>query len=144
MVKLSVSQAARRLGVKRQEIQEQINSGKLQTHEGYVTTDSLRLAYPQNTLQSEQDRRLIKLQQIKDDAIYKSGASDSIHDENEQALMATIAALKTKLYKEKLKNEHYGFVFEELSERLSTLEQHCHAKDKESLHQLQKWVGPQH
>lgn len=69
MVKLSVSQAARRLGVKRQEIQEQINSGKLQTHEGYVTTDSLRLAYPKNTLQSEQDRRLIKLQQIKDDAI---------------------------------------------------------------------------
>jgi hypothetical protein len=46
MVKLSVSKAARMLGISRFDIQDQINSGKLQTHEGYVTIDSLRLAYP--------------------------------------------------------------------------------------------------
>ena len=44
MVKLSVSQAARQLGISRGDIQNQINLGKLQTHEGYVTTESILLA----------------------------------------------------------------------------------------------------
>ena len=64
MVKLSVSKAARMLGISRFDIQGQINSGKLQTHEGYVTTDSLRLAYPNTNLHSEQDKRIQKMQQI--------------------------------------------------------------------------------
>ena len=58
MIKLSVSQAARRLGISRREIQQQINNGTLHTHEGYVTTDSIRLAYPKSNLYSEQDKKL--------------------------------------------------------------------------------------
>jgi len=64
MVKLSVSKAAKILGISRFDIQDQINSGKLQTHEGYVTVDSLRLAYPSLSFDSEQDKRLKKMQQI--------------------------------------------------------------------------------
>jgi len=78
MVKLSVSQAARQLGISRGDIQNQINLGKLQTHEGYVTTDSIRLAYPSHGLSSEQDRHIQKMQQIKDDAMFKAGADGAI------------------------------------------------------------------
>ncbi len=140
MVKLSVSQAARKLGVSRGDIQDQINSGKLQTHEGYVTTDSIRLAYPSASLHSEQDKHIRRMQQIQADAIYKSGSVDSVVKENEKAFKSVIASLKTKLYQEKLRIEHYEMVFAELSERLDVLEKCCHSQDKEALHQLQGWV----
>ena len=143
MIKLSVSQVARKLGVSRTHIQDQINTGKLQTHEGYVTTDSIRLAYPNKSLHSEQDRHLQKMQQIKNDAMFKAGAVDTIKRENEQALMTAVTNLKSKLYKEELKNEHYAMVFEELGERLDTLEKCCHSQDKEPLHKLQTWVNKQ-
>ena len=118
MIKLSVSKAARILGISRVDIQAQINSGKLQTHEGYVTTDSLRLAYPNTSLHSEQDDRLKKMQQIKDDAMFKSSFSAFTQSENEKSLMEIVASLKTKIYKEEIKNQHYEMVFEELGERL--------------------------
>ncbi|MDC9726240.1 MAG: hypothetical protein PSN35_00190 [Candidatus Thioglobus sp.] len=143
MVKLSVSQAARRLGLSRANIQEQINSGKLQTHEGYVTTDSIRLAYPNHSLHSERDLHLQKMQRIKADAMYKAGAADTIKQENEQALMTIIASLKSKLYKEELKNKHYQLVFLELGERLELLEKCCHQQDKQPLNELQSWVDQQ-
>lgn len=143
MIKLSVSQAARRLGVSRTHIQEQINSGKLQTHEGYVTIDSIRLAYPSTSLHSEQDVHMQKLQKIKSDAIYKAGAADTIKQENEQALMTIIASLKSKLYQEKLKNQHFQLTFSELGERLEVLEKCCHEEDKQPLVDLQSWVERQ-
>ncbi|TEU20141.1 MAG: hypothetical protein E3I13_03850 [Gammaproteobacteria bacterium] len=144
MVKLSVSKAARMLGISRFDIQAQINSGKLQTHEGYVTTDSLRLAYPNISLHSEQDKRLEKMQQIKNDAVYKSGSVDTAHAENEKTYISAIAVLKSRLYKEEIKNQHYEVVFEELSGKLAILEEHCHSEDKEYLHKIQTWVGKQH
>ncbi len=144
MVKISVSKAARMLGISRFDIQMQINSGKLQTHEGYVTTDSLRLAYPNVSLNSEQDKRIQKMQQIKENAIYKVGAVDTAHAENEKAYIGAIATLKSRLYKEEVKNQHYEHVFEELSERLIILEDHCHSENKEYLHKIQEWVGKQH
>ena len=145
MVKLSVSKAAKMLGISRFDIQAQINSGKLQTHEGYVTVDSLRLAYPSLSFDSEQDKRLKKMQQIKDDAIFKVGSVDAAQSENEKALKSVISTLKTKLYKEEIKNQHYEVVFEELTERLAILEEQCHSdEDKAPLHQLQDWVGKQH
>ncbi len=143
MIKLSVSQAARRLGVSRAHIQDQINLGKLQTHEGYVTTDSIRLAYPAYNLHSEQELHLQKMQQIKADAMYKAGAADTIKQENEQALIATITALKSKLYKEEVKNQHYQLVFSQLGDRLETLEKCCHKQDKRPLNELQSWVSQQ-
>ena len=143
MIKLSVSQAARRLGVSRQHIQEQINIGKLQTHEGYVTTDSIRLAYPSVELHSEQDQHIKKLKQIQADALYKSNATDLIAKENEKILIETITKLKAQLQQEQLKNQHHQLVFDELSEQLSELEKCCHAQDKAALHQLQGWVKRQ-
>ncbi len=143
MIKLSVSQAARRLGVSRAHIQDQVNLGKLQTHEGYVTTDSIRLAYPAYNLHSEQELHLQKMQQIKSDAMYKAGAADAAKQANEQALMTVIASLKSKLYKEEMKNQHYQLVFSQLGGRLEALDKCCHEQDKRPLNELQSWVSQQ-
>ncbi|WXU00275.1 MAG: hypothetical protein Ctma_0988 [Catillopecten margaritatus gill symbiont] len=144
MVKLSVSKAARMLGISRFDIQYQINSGKLQTHEGYVTTDSLRLAYPNASLDSEQDQHIQKMQRIKNDAMHKIEVDKHTHGKNEKIYIEAVANLKTKLYKEEIKNQHHQMVFLELTERLAILEEHCHSQDKASLHKLQSWVSSQH
>ncbi|MDC9715615.1 MAG: hypothetical protein PSN36_07365, partial [Gammaproteobacteria bacterium] len=137
MVKLSVSKAARMLGISRFDIQNQINNGKLQTHEGYVTTDSLRLAYPSVNLSSEQDHHIQKMQQIKDNAIHKIEADTAVHSVNNKVYTGIITHLKSKLYKEELKNQHYEMIFAELTERLEVLEKNCHSQDKKALHKLQ-------
>ena len=97
MVKLSVSKVARLLGLKRGDIQEQINSGKLQTHEGYVTTDSVRLAYPEFALSCEQDRHIEKINKIKEYADKKMAESKIRCSKNERKLLDTIAELKAEI-----------------------------------------------
>lgn len=144
MVKLSVSKAARMLGISRFDIQNQINNGKLQTHEGYVTMDSLRLAYPNVNLSSEQDQHIQKMQQIKNNALHKIETDNAIHNANNKTYHSIITHLKSKLYKEEIKNQHYEVVFAELSERLEALEKNCHSQDKKALHNLQSWVKVQH
>jgi hypothetical protein len=143
MVKLSVSRVAKLLGISRFEIQHQINSGKLHTHEGYVTTDSIRLAYPNSSLNSEQDDRINKIQKIKDDSNYRNGVNNSIHTENESALISVIASLKTKLYTQESKNKHYDMVFKQLYEHIELLNKCCHSQDKERLHEIQRWMEQQ-
>ena len=140
MVKLSVSKAAKILGISRFEIQEQINNGKLQTHEGYVTTDSLKLAYPHTNLDSEQDKHIHKMQKIKKDAVSKSAAVDNMQSDNDKMWVSMVEKLKTKLYQEQLKNQHYEMVFEALNRRLQALEKCCHSQDKEALNKLQSWI----
>ncbi|MFP6775495.1 MAG: hypothetical protein VCA13_01850 [PS1 clade bacterium] len=143
MVKLSVSKAAKLLGISRFEIQHQINCGKLHTHEGYVTTDSIRLAYPKSSLKTEQDERIKKLNRIKEEANYRNGVNNSIHSENESALISVVASLKTKLYREEHKNKHYEMVLQELTVRLEELKKCCHSQDKDQLYQIQAWMEEQ-
>ncbi len=124
MIKLSVSKAAKMLGINRHEIQDQINSGKLQTHEGYVTTDSLRLAYPNISFNSEQDKCIERMQQIKDNAIFKATSADAAHVKNERILMAMVATLKDELRKEKAQNKCTQVKFARLSHRYESLRRH--------------------
>jgi len=143
MIKLSVSQAARRLGISRREIQQQINNGTLHTHEGYVTTDSIRLAYPKSNLYSEQDKKIKRYEQIQKDAVYKSAASDAVHAENEKILIETLTKLKNELNNEKLKNKHYQLVFAELMGKVEFIEKNCHHQDKKFLAKLKKFINSQ-
>lgn len=144
MVKLSVFKAARMLGISRFDIQNKINNGKLKTHEGYVTTDNLRLAYPNASMSSEQDQHIQKMQQIKKDAIHKIEADTAVHSVNDKVYTGIITNLKLKLYKEKIKNQHHETVFFELTKRLNILEKQCHAQDKKALYSLQGWMKSQH
>ncbi len=130
MVKLSVSKAAKMLGISRLDIQRQINNGKLQTHEGYVTTDSLRLAYPNISLNSEQDLRIQKMQQIKNNAVAKTEVDTIRRSENEKRYLAIIEDLRNKLQKEKVKNCFFELGFSELEERIESLEKHDRHQSK--------------
>ncbi len=100
MIKLSVSKVARMLGLKRKDVQKQINAGTLQTHEGYVATDSVRLAYPQFKLCSEQDNHIKKINNIKIHAQKKISDYQKVCSKNEEKLIKCI----DELYKQ---NQQY-------------------------------------
>lgn len=102
MVKLSVSKVARMLGVKRGDIQDQINSGKLHTHEGYVTTDSVRLAYPEFSISCEQDNHIKKVKEIREHAKRKIADNRAHCTENEKKLLDVIDKLKQEIQELKL------------------------------------------
>jgi len=97
LVKLSVSKVARMLGVKRAQVQEQINNGRLHTHEGYVTTDSVRLAYPEFSISCEQDNHIDKINQIKKYADKKMFEHKVRCTENEKKLMTIIESLREEI-----------------------------------------------
>jgi hypothetical protein len=78
-------------------------------------------------MSSEQDQHIQKMQQIKDDAIHKIEVDNAIHGANDKVYHGIITNLKSKLYKEEIKNKHYEMVFSEFAERLDMLEQQCHS-----------------
>lgn len=63
---LTLSRAARLIGVRRGALQSKIRSGELATFEGMVSAEDLQRAYPQARLAD--DSGLERLERIKDDA----------------------------------------------------------------------------
>ncbi len=140
MVKISVSQAARMLGVSRTELQKKISSNKINTHEGYLTIKDVKLAYPYFIDNLEQDLLIKKAQRIKEDAIKRVVAKKAISQQNKILIQESLTKLQEKFTIEIEKNKKYQKVLTELVIKLSYLEQHCHKKDKHNLHILQDWL----
>lgn len=137
MVRLSVSQAARLIGISRVELQHKINDNQLKTHEGYLTMDELRLAYPKVNPQVEADKMIAKAQNIKEYALHKMNTREKFSQENKALIDSSLQHLKEQ-------NKHLHEVIDELSHRLAILEHHCHQEDKVFLHQLQDWLKTHH
>lgn len=94
MIKISVSQAARIIGISRKEIQQEILGGSIQTHEGLVTLDSLKRAYPMLDLDQDSSKIIKKVDKIKHEAFKNKNKSNIIREEREQHLLNIISELK--------------------------------------------------
>ena len=140
VTKLSLSQAAKFLGVKRTDLQKKIATHQLHTHEGYLTTTDLRRAYPNFSKYSEQEAHLEKAHDIKQNAMRRARLYKNISKENKQVISTAIKELRQALTLEKAKNFQYKIILSQLLERLDYLEKHCHSKDKSSLNELQIWL----
>jgi CDP-4-dehydro-6-deoxyglucose reductase len=140
MVRLSVSQAARLVGVSRLVLQQQINTGALATHEGYLTMEDLRQANPKVNAHSEQDKHIKKMAYIKENARQRIGKEQEIDNKNVIRFKAIIEKLNKELYQEQCKNEHFEMVLSEVSQKLVHLEACCDKQDKSKLHQINRWL----
>ena len=136
MVRLSVSQAARLIGVSRVNLQAKINHNQLKTHEGYLTMDDLRDAYPSFNPQVEQDKLIARAQSIKESALYKISTQEKIGRKNQVLIDLSVKNLNSE-------NKRLCQVIDELAHRLAILEHCCHQEDKALLHQLQDWLRTQ-
>ena len=107
MVRISVNQAAKLIGLTRDEIQNDIFKGIIQTHEGLVTMDSLKRAYPHADLDQDSSKIVKRTEEIKKNAFKLKNKSNIIHTENETKLLQIIDDLRKKItYLENQINNH--------------------------------------
>ncbi len=140
MIKISVSQAARMLCVSRTNLQKKISGNKINTHEGYLTMQDIKLAYPDFTHNVEQDLLIKKSQAIKENATKRKAIKNAISEQNQILIDKKLTKLQQQLIEEFEKNQKYQKVLTELVVKLNYLERHCHSEDKHKLHVLQNWL----
>jgi CDP-4-dehydro-6-deoxyglucose reductase len=111
---LTLSRAARLVGVRRGALQAKIRSGELSAFEGMVSEQDLLRAYPQARL--EDDSALERLEAIKEAAFARRIRERVLP--SAEALMARLSALGRERAEAQAQLEHYRAVLEALQARL--------------------------
>ena len=130
---LSLSRAARLVGITRSALQKNIQSGQLTTFEGKVTVTDLLRIYPQT--QMEDTTMLERVERIKAEAIYEPHRSDTTALPSPEVLMARLTKLSQELVSTKNELKKYLALIETIWQKVTELEQvtdehlrsHCHA-----------------
>ena len=131
---LSLSQAARMVGVRRKILQQQIQDGELKTFEGSLRLSELMRAYPE--LEPENSTMLEKTRRIREAAALK-GLSDSGQDP--ERLAAELHRLKIELAHVRQQLASYRQLTAETSDRLLELQERCDRKQAMMLGALIGW-----
>jgi hypothetical protein len=100
MIKISVSQASKLIGISRKEMQKNIKSGRVQTHEGLITLDSLKRAYPALDLDQDSSKIIKRTNSIKEDSFYKKNKDELFRSEREKKLGSLIHELQETIKKQ--------------------------------------------
>lgn len=132
---LSLSQAARLIGVTRKDIQKKIQQNKLVVMEGTVLLEDLKKAYPD--AQYEDNRMLEKTQKLMKDAVYKMAQSE--HEGAQlDALSRRAYRLNQELIKQKAKSDYYQNVLNQLRHKF--IELSTSDKDIHVISEIQQWL----
>jgi CDP-4-dehydro-6-deoxyglucose reductase len=134
--KLSLSQAARLIGVSRKDIQQKIQHNKLVVMEGTVFLEDLKKAYPDS--QFEDNSMLEKMQTIMADAVHKMADA-----EREGAQLDALSKRAFKLNQELSQQKAKAVFYEELINKLKHkfIEISTQQVDKSQVIALQKWLN---
>lgn len=114
---LTLSRAARLIGVRRGALQGKIRSGELATFEGMVSAEDLQRAFPQAQL--EDNAGLERLERIKDAAFAQRMRERLLP--NAEVLAARLGAMSVERVQVEARLEHYRAVVEELQGKLRAL-----------------------
>ncbi|MBF0264546.1 MAG: 2Fe-2S iron-sulfur cluster binding domain-containing protein [Gammaproteobacteria bacterium] len=133
--KLSLSQAARMLGLTRQDIQEQVQLENLKVFEGTVTLDDLKIAFPDH--QYEDNTMVERMQKNISDAVHKMVQNE--HDGIQiEALSKRAYMLNRELSIQKSRADYYEELINRLKHRF--IEISTSSKSKSEFIELQQWL----
>ncbi len=131
---LSVSQAARMVGVPRRLLQQHIQEGHLSAFEGHIRMSELHKAYPQ--ADSDRSGMLEKVNRIREAALFKStrdGRRDPEHLATElQRTRVEMGRLQDEL-------DGYRLLASETEQRLLELQERCNEREAMMLGTLVGW-----
>jgi len=130
--RISLSRAARLVGVKRGVLQQQIRAGELQTFEGEIVLADLLQAYP--NAQIEDSSMLDRVEQIIEQATFINADSIARKPDN-VALTARIMSLSEDLSRQKRLLARYQHFTENLRTEITQ-----RTADSDALQQLAAWV----
>jgi CDP-4-dehydro-6-deoxyglucose reductase len=111
---LTLSRAARLIGIRRGALQSKIRSGELATFEGMVSVADLQRVYPQAVL--EDSSALERMEQIKDAAFARRLREHLLP--NADVLAARLSAMSSERAQVEARLEHYREVVEALRRKL--------------------------
>jgi hypothetical protein len=131
---LSVSQAARMVGVPRRLIQQHIQQGRLSTFEGHIRMSELQKAYPE--ADSDTSGMVEKVRRIREAAAFK--ATRDVRPDPEH-LATELQRTRVELVRAEEELAGYRKLVAETEERLLELQERCDARQAMMLGTLVGW-----
>ena len=133
---LSLSQAARMVGVRRKTLQELVQDGRLSTFEGSIRTSELLKEFPDAS--PERSAMVDKMQRIRDGALFKF-QQDSLTDA--ESLAAEAHRLRLELRDSRAELAEYKALTRELQGRLYDMQEQCDKRQGMMLGALITWLA---
>ena len=133
---LSLSRAARLVGVNRSELQKRVKQGELNTFDGMVTVDNLLASYP--GVQLEDNTEFSRVLFIKERAFGKRVFERAMPDV--ETLATRLNELSRELTISQIQVKHFQTLHERLRSKLNELESQCTAEAKVTLSSLKYWL----
>lgn len=130
--RISLSRAARLVGVKRGTLQQQIRAGELKTFEGEIVLADLLHAYPD--AQFEDSSMLERVEQIIEQATFINPEASARKPDN-VALNSRVMSLSKDLSRQNRLVSRYQQFTRELDQQIEQL-----AGEPDALHRLQQWL----
>ncbi len=131
---LSLSQAARMVGVPRRLLQQHIQEGRIAAFEGHIRLSELRKAYPE--ADSDRSGMVEKVKRIREAALYKANL-ESRPDAEQLATELQRARVEVARMQQEL--DSYRQLAVETEERLLALQEQCNAREAMLLGTLVGW-----
>jgi CDP-4-dehydro-6-deoxyglucose reductase, E3 len=133
---ITLSRAARLVGVSRVELQKKIRDGELSSFDGSITLDDLLACYPKAQL--EDDSEFKRVAHIKERAFGKRVFERALPDA--EVLAARITEMSRELSITQTQVTHFNTLLERLQARLNEIDGQCHADDKAIMNDLKSWL----
>ena len=133
---LSLSRAARLVGVNRSELQRRVKLGELPSIDGLISIDNLLISYPDAKL--EDDTELRRVQFIKEKAFGKRVFERVMPDV--ETLATRINELSRELTLSDLQIDRFKILLNRLYSRLNEIEDECSAETLAVTNALKNWL----
>ncbi len=133
---ISLSRAARLVGVTRNELQKRIRDGKLPSFDGFINLDDLLASYP--NAQLEDNGEYARVVHIKERAFGKRVFERAMPDV--EVLAARVTEMSRELSGAQTRIMHFNTLLDRLQNKLSEIEGSCHVEDKTIVNNFKTWM----
>lgn len=134
---LSLSRAARLVGVNRSELQKRVKLGELAAFDGMVTVDNLLASYP--SAQLEDNTEYSRVLFIKERAFGKRIFERAMPDV--ETLATRVNELSRELTLSQTQVKHFKILLDRLHSKFIDLENQCPAEAKTTMTSLKDWLA---
>lgn len=133
---LSLSRAARLVGVTRGALQKKVQSGEMPSFDGTVKVEDLLTAYPDAQLENNVEFDRVRL--IKERAFGKRVFERALPEA--EVLAARVTELSTELANSQTQVRQFNVLLDRLRNKLSEIEKQCKAEMKSSVADFNAWL----
>lgn len=133
---LSLTRAARLIGVTRTEFQKKIRSGEMISHDGMVSIENLLKCYPDTQLEDTAETR--RVAQIKERAFGKRVFERALPDA--EVLAARVTELSKKLATNQGQVKQFNALLGKLWDKLAEVESRLDSESRMTMEDLKRWI----